>query len=87
MKVIVYVEGPSDHKALQALLEPVIGPARSRGVGISFSAQGGKAPILNDVPRKAADHLHQHTNDWVFALPDLYPMASCRSEESAQFVR
>lgn len=75
MKAIVYVEGPSDHKALQALLRPVIERARSRGVGLAFSAQGGKAAILNDVPRKAADHLHQHPQDWVFAVPDLYPMA------------
>ncbi|WP_437620055.1 DUF4276 family protein [Sorangium sp. So ce1151] len=75
MKVIVYVEGPSDQKALQALLRGVIDDGRGRGIGISFSPQGGKAPILNDVPRKAAEHLKQHPSDWVFALPDLYPMA------------
>ncbi|WP_437776677.1 hypothetical protein [Sorangium sp. So ce1097] len=40
-----------------------------------MSPQGGKAPILNDVPRKAAEHLKQNPGDWVFALPDLYPMA------------
>ena len=76
MKVIVYVEGPSDQKALQALLsKPIIEPARQRRVGISFSPLGGKAPILNDVPRKAAEILKQSPDDWVFALPDLYPMA------------
>lgn len=77
MKVIVYVEGPSDQKALQALLnKPIIEPARTRGVGIAFSPLGGKAPILNDVPRKAAEILKQNPADWVIALPDLYPMAS-----------
>jgi hypothetical protein len=75
VKVIVYVEGPSDKRALEALLEPIIDVARKRGVGISLSPQNGKAPILNDVPRRAADHLQQHPADWIFALPDLYPMA------------
>lgn len=76
MKVIIYVEGPSDQKALQALFKPIIDSARSRGVGINFSPQGGKAAILNDVPRRAADILRQSPGDWVIALPDLYPMAS-----------
>lgn len=77
MNVSIYVEGPSDQKALQALLEtPIIAPARARGVGIRFYPQGGKGTILNDVPRKAAEILKQSPNDWVFALPDLYPMAS-----------
>ena len=76
MKVTIFVEGPSDQKALQALLDkPIIEPARVRGVGIRFYPLGGKAPILNDVPRKAADILKQNPGDWVFALPDLYPMA------------
>jgi hypothetical protein len=77
VKVSIYVEGPSDQKALQALLDkPIIEPARARGVGIKFYPLGGKAPILNDVPRKAAEILKQNPGDWVFALPDLYPMAS-----------
>jgi hypothetical protein len=76
VRVIVYVEGPSDQKALQALLKPVIDAARSKGTGITFSPQGGKAAILDDVPRKAAEHLQQNEHDWVFALPDLYPMAA-----------
>lgn len=73
MNVIVYVEGPSDQKALQALLKPLIDTARVR---VSFLPQNGKATILADVPRKAAKHLRQHAEDWVFAVPDLYPMAS-----------
>jgi hypothetical protein len=76
VKVFVYVEGPSDQKALQALLRPVIDVGRRNGVGIGFLQMGGKAPILNDVPRRAAEILRQSPEDWVFALPDLYPMAS-----------
>jgi Domain of unknown function (DUF4276) len=76
VKVIVYVEGSSDQKALQALLKPIIDVGRSNGIGISFLPLNGKAKILDDVPRKAAEQLCQHAKDWVFAVPDLYPMAS-----------
>jgi len=75
VKVIAYVEGPSDQKALQAILRPIAQLARERKVGISFLPQNGKATILADVPRKAAEHLRQHDEDWIFAVPDLYPMA------------
>jgi hypothetical protein len=76
MKVVVYVEGPSDKLALEKFLGELIDKGNKRGVGIRFSPQNGKAPILNDVPRKAAEILKQHPTDWVFALPDLYPMSS-----------
>lgn len=75
MKVLVYVEGPADGNALDKLLEPIVSEGRSRGVGIRFVSLAGKAPVLNDSPRKAADHLAEHPDDWVFALPDLYPMS------------
>jgi len=77
VNVAIYVEGASDQKALQALLDgPIITPASRRGVGIRFYPLGGKGTILNEVPRKAAEILKQHPNNWVFALPDLYPMGS-----------
>jgi hypothetical protein len=71
VKVSVYVEGPSDQKALQALLKPIIDEGRSRRIGISFFPLNGKAKILDDVPRKAAEQLHLNTESWIFALPDL----------------
>jgi hypothetical protein len=74
VKVLVYVEGPSDRAALEALLKPVILQGQANRVGIRFLALGGKAPILNDVGRKAADDLRNNPDDWHFALPDLYPM-------------
>ncbi len=74
MRVIVYVEGPSDKTALEVLLKPIIETGRGHGVGISFLQLRGKDPILKDVPRMAARHLRQNPDDWVFAVPDLYPM-------------
>jgi hypothetical protein len=76
LKVLVYVEGPSDRSALEALLVSVIEEARDRGVGIRFLHLGGKAQVLRQSPLKAASHLAEHPADWVFALPDLYPMAA-----------
>lgn len=83
MKVLVYVEGPSDRAGLEALLAPIIQVGRDNHIGISFHPQGGKSAILNDVPRKAASHLHEHPQDWVFALPDLHPMAVYDGTSSA----
>lgn len=75
MKVLVYVEGPSDRAALEALLEPVISAGKQRRVGLRFLVLHDKASILKDSGRKAADHLADNPGDWVFALPDLYPMS------------
>lgn len=75
MKVLVYVEGTADRAALEALLASEIAAGRAQGCGVSFLPQGGKDAILGKVPRLAADHLWQHPNDVVIALPDLYPMS------------
>lgn len=74
MKVLVYVEGPSDRDGLSALLRPLIEEGRRQGIGITFHPQGSKDAILDDVPRRAADHLADRPADWVIAAPDLYPM-------------
>lgn len=75
MRVLVYVEGPSDQAALRALLRSVLADSQRRGVGVQFLPLGDKAKILNTSAEKAARHLAEHPDDWVFALPDLYPMA------------
>jgi len=75
VKVLVYVEGPSDRDGLGAVLRPVIDAGRAKGVGITFHPQGSKDTLLDDVPRKAAGHLAEHPADWVIVAPDLYPMA------------
>lgn len=83
MKIVVYVEGPSDRTALTALLRSLIDEAQGKGIGITFHPQHGKSALLDDVPRKAADHLHQNPTDWVIALPDLYPMSTYANTRNA----
>ena len=85
MTAIIYVEGPSDQKALQALLRPIIEEGRRNGIGISFSPKGSKDRILGEVPRTAANHLKQKPDDWVFALPDLYPFSTTGAHKHGSF--
>jgi uncharacterized protein DUF4276 len=47
---------------------------QQHGIGVNFLPMNGKAALLNHVARRAADHLQEHPEDWVIALPDLYPM-------------
>lgn len=75
MRVLVYVEGPSDQAALTALLRSLIEDGKSKGIGIRFLPLLSKDAVLKEVPRRAADHLADHPEDLVMALPDLYPMA------------
>jgi hypothetical protein len=75
MKVLVYVEGPSDRDALRGLLRSVMAEGQRRRVGIQFIPLGDKAKILDTSAGKAARHLGEHPEDWVVALPDLYPMS------------
>jgi hypothetical protein len=75
LKVLVYVEGPSDRTALEKLLRSLLDQGKRNGVGICFIPLGNKDKVLHDSPRKAADHLADAPEDWVFAVPDLYPMA------------
>lgn len=75
MRILVYVEGPADRDGLSALLRPVIESGRARGVGIRFLPLHSKDAVLDRVPRTAADHLADHPEDVVIALPDRYPMA------------
>jgi len=74
VKILVYVEGPSDRSALSAILRSIVDRGRKNGVGISFHPLGGKDVLLRKVARKAALYLSENPGDWVYALPDLYPM-------------
>lgn len=60
MRVLVYVEGPADRAALDKLLDPIVSEGRRQGVGIRLVPLDGKSHVLNDSPRKAADHLAEH---------------------------
>jgi hypothetical protein len=75
VKARVYVEGRADSAALEALLKPLIYEARQKRNGIQFFPLRGKDSLLELAGRKGANDLLEHPDDWVFALPDLYPMA------------
>ena len=79
MKLLVYVEGPADRVALEVLLKPIIERAQANRIGLRFVPANitgvGKDWLLRHVGEKAAGHLSENPEDWVFALPDLYPMA------------
>jgi hypothetical protein len=76
MRVCVYVEGPSDKAAMEALLRPLIEQQRQAGVAIHFfetPAGDRKTSVLTKVPMKAVDILANDPGSLVVALPDLYP--------------
>ena len=75
MRITVYVEGPTDKDALPTLLRPVMDEASEARVGINFIHLGSKDAVMDKSPKKAANDLWAGKVDWVFALPDLYPMA------------
>jgi hypothetical protein len=75
VRVLIYVEGPGDKVALASLFRTVIDQANKSRVGVSFHPMKGKSEILKDLGWKAANHLKSNPEDYVFALPDLYPMA------------
>lgn len=76
MKVLIYVEGPSDKAAMNALLEPLLNQKRAAGIEILFfdAPEGDKkTSVLMKVPKKAANILLNEPDSIVVALPDLYP--------------
>jgi len=76
MRVVVYVEGPSDRAAMLALLDPLLKQKRQGGVSIDFfeSPEGDKkASVLTKVPKRAAAIIRNDPSALVVAMPDLYP--------------
>lgn len=76
MRVIAYVEGPSDKLGMEALLPPLLEAKRQAGVSIEFfeSPKGDKkVSVLTKVPIKAANILLNDPYALVVAMPDLYP--------------
>jgi hypothetical protein len=67
------VEGPSDKDCLKALLSRLMIRAEEQGVKIDFFPQGGKKPLLNKCPAKAANIVLNNPSAQVVILPDLYP--------------
>jgi hypothetical protein len=82
MRVIIYVEGPSDKNAMEALLVNLIDKKSEEGVSIEFfpikggnNDKGGdaKKDLLLKAPTKAVDILCNNPNSVAIILPDLYP--------------
>lgn len=74
--VHVYVEGPSDKAAMEALLAPLLDRLRHQGVAVNFyDAPSGdrKKAVLLKIPERAVSILRNRPEDRVIALPDLYP--------------
>jgi hypothetical protein len=72
-EIFIYVEGPSDKLGMEVLLFKIIEDAKESGVYIKFFPSGGKKPLLNKGPKKAANLIRNRPNCWVFLVPDLYP--------------
>ena len=82
MRVIIYVEGPSDKNAMEALLVNLIDKKSGEGVSIEFfpikggnNDRGGdaKKELLLNAPIKAVNILCNNPNSIAIILPDLYP--------------
>jgi hypothetical protein len=75
-RVYVYVEGPSDKAALEALLAPLLRQLRERGVHVTIFGEASgdrKKAILLKVPDRAVNILQSQSRSIVVAMPDLYP--------------
>lgn len=75
-EVIVYVEGPSDRLAMEALLQPLIQQKQQDGVIIKFFPAPlghNKESVITKVPRTAVNVICNNRNSIVVAMPDLYP--------------
>jgi len=76
MRVCIYVEGPSDKAAMEALLRPLIERKRQEGIAINFfeAPEGDrKTSVLTKVPQKGVNILANDPAAVVIVMPDLYP--------------
>jgi hypothetical protein len=93
MRVIIYVEGPSDKNAMEALLVNLIDQKSEEGVSIEFfpikggnNDRGGdaKKELLLNAPIKAVNILCNKPNSIAIILPDLYPKNKGFTHETFQ---
>ena len=96
MRVIIYVEGPSDKNAMEALLVNLIDKKSEEGVSIEFfpikgsnNDRGGdaKKELLLKAPTKAVNILGNNPNSIAIILPDLYPRNKGFPHETFQQLR
>jgi hypothetical protein len=87
MKVVVYVEGPSDRAAMLALLAPLLEQKKQEGISIDFfesPAGDKKTSVLTKVPIRAAAILGHEPSAVVVAMPDLYPRDKAFPHETVE---
>jgi hypothetical protein len=73
MKVWVFVEGPADRLALEALWDDWRARLRIAHHGVSIHPLEGKSYYLRKIGIRAAEKLAGDSQDVVVGLPDLYP--------------
>ena len=73
MKIIVYVEGPSDKLAMEKLLDSLIQRLNEKGIYLCFIPLEGKKNLINKTPAKALNIIRNDPYAIVIAYPDLYP--------------
>jgi Domain of unknown function (DUF4276) len=83
LKVRVYVEGRGDSASLANVFRAITAQGRKSKISITFHHCGGKAWLLQHMGRTAAKALADEPDDYIFALPDLYPMAEYARTENA----
>ena len=75
MKVFVFVEGPADRGALDALWEDWRARLRGQRHGIKAIPLGSKSKFFKHIGPRAAEKIVNNDRDMVVGLPDLYPSA------------
>ena len=73
MKVWIFVEGPSDVKALSALLNGWKQNLSAKGWGIQLISLENKSKYFRKIGSRATEKLANDAHDLVVGLPDLYP--------------
>ncbi len=73
MRIIIYVEGPSDKLAMEELLSSLLNKLQQRGIAVEFFSTEGKKRLMTQTPIKAINILRNDPKAVVIALPDLYP--------------
>ena len=81
MKVWIYVEGPSDVRALSALWSGWKEKLGEKGWGIKLIDLKNKSQYFIKIGHLATEKLLNDTSDLVVGLPDLYPSQNYATTE------
>lgn len=81
MKVYVFVEGPADRVALEALWRGWCERLRQARHGIAVIPLEDKSRYLRKIGLRAAEKLVASTQDVVVGLPDLYPNSEFQNSQ------